>query len=65
LKKLDGQWALQKDILGFTFDGGEKTMQLEEPKREFLLTILQKWSRATAHGRAGIPLTEFESVISK
>ena len=40
-------------------------MQLEEPKREFLLAILHKWSRAAAHGRAGIPLTEFESVISK
>jgi hypothetical protein len=65
LKKLDGQWALQKDILGFAFDGEAKTMQLEEPKREFLLAILQKWTRSAAHGKAGIPLTEFESVIAK
>jgi hypothetical protein len=28
LKKLEGQWALHKDILGFMFDGDAKTMQL-------------------------------------
>ena len=37
LKKLEGEWALVKDVLGFTFDGDKKTMILEEPKREFLL----------------------------
>lgn len=45
----------QEDILGFTFDGDAK----------FIMAIMHKWSRAVAHGRAGIPLAEFESVISK
>ena len=67
LKKHDGQWALQKDILGFTFTGrpGAKTMQLEHPKREFLLTILHKWIRTLARSQTGIPLQEFESIIQK
>jgi len=70
LKKIlkgEGVWALQKDILGFQFDGDTdaKTLQLEEPKRDFLLTILHKWIRSTNQGRAPIPFSEFRSVISK
>jgi hypothetical protein len=67
LRKGDGTWSLEKDLLGFTFDGtpGSHTMQLEAPKREFLLTILHKWLRATRRSRMGIPLTEFESVTQK
>jgi hypothetical protein len=63
LKQLEGQWALQKDILGFTFDGDKKTMVLEEPKCKFLLTILHKWVCAGTEGGAGIPFAEFESVV--
>jgi hypothetical protein len=65
--KGEGVWALQKDILGFMFDGevGAKTMQLEGPKRDFLLAILQKWIRAANSGMAPIPFAEFESVTSK
>jgi hypothetical protein len=67
LLKHDGQLALHKDLLGFTFNGapGGKTMQLEHPKREFLLAILHKWIRASARTNAGILFLEFESVISK
>jgi hypothetical protein len=67
LLKKDGQWALQKDILGFTFSGrpGAKTMQLEHPKHEFLLTVLHKWVRTSARTCAGIPMQEFESVTQK
>jgi hypothetical protein len=45
LAKGDGQWALNKALLGFVFDGapGNKTMHLEPSKREFLLVILHKW----------------------
>ena len=65
--KGEGVWALQKDILGFLFDGeaGAKTLQLEAPKREMLLAILHKWIRSTTRGKAPIPFTEFRSVISK
>lgn len=67
LGKGDGTWSLTKDLLGFTFDGtpGRQTMQLEAPKREFLLTILHKWLRAAKRSHMGIPLTEFESVTQK
>lgn len=70
LKKLhngDGKFALQKDILGFASNGapGCKTMQLEEPKREFLLAALKKWLRAATQAHSGIVLQEFESIISK
>ena len=36
-KKLESMWMIMKDILGFTFDGVEKTIWLEKSKREALL----------------------------
>jgi hypothetical protein len=65
LKKQDGEWALQKDMLGFTFDGKNKTMQLEEPKRELLLTILHKWLRGARRKSGQVAFLEFESVVAK
>ena len=65
LLKKEGQWALQKDCLGFTFDGEAKTMQLEEPKKEFLLATQTKWIRTAKHKSAGIAFPEFESIIAK
>ena len=61
----DGTWNLRKDILGFTFDGDGKTLWLEAPKREALLTILHQWLRASRASQAGIAFTEFESIIAK
>ena len=51
--------------MGFTFDGIDKTLWLEEPKREALLATLQKWIRAASSRTAGIPFEEFRSVIAK
>ena len=34
MKKLEAMWALNKDILGFTFDGIEKTIWLKDSKRD-------------------------------
>jgi hypothetical protein len=67
LLKGEGTWRLNKDLLGFTFNGapGEQTMQLEAPKQEFLLAILHKWLRASRRARMGIPFAEFESVTQK
>ena len=65
LVKKDGEWDLKKGILGFDFDGEAKTMLLEEPKREFILTVLTKWIRTARHKSAGIPFQEFESVVAK
>ena len=64
-KKLEVMWALNKDILGFTCDGVEKTMWLEEDKRNALLTVLKGWLRASERGRVGVPLGEFQSVVAK
>ena len=65
LKKGDGTWMLRKDILGFTFDGDAKTLWLESPKREALLTTLHTWLRASRATNAGIPFEEFESILAK
>mmetsp|Transcript_24953 Transcript_24953/g.44940 ORF Transcript_24953/g.44940 Transcript_24953/m.44940 type:complete len:447 (-) Transcript_24953:968-2308(-) len=58
-------WALVKDILGFMFDGLGKTIWLEAPKQNALLTILHGWIKAATRSRAGIPFDKFQSVILK
>ena len=45
LKKGDGAWALQKDVLGFEFDGEKRTLLLDEGKRNALLSTLKEWTR--------------------
>ena len=65
LDKLDGSWATVKDILGLTFDGVEKTVWLEEDKRDAILTVLAGWLRSSQDKNFGIPFSEFQSVISK
>ena len=68
LKKLrqgDGKFSTRKCLLGFDFDGEEKTLWLEEEKRALLLTILHGWLRGARRAKAGIPFKEFESVTAK
>ena len=65
LKKGDGTFGTRKCILGFDFDGVDKTIWLEEEKRNTLLTILHKWIRGAKIAHQGIPFAEFESVTSK
>ena len=65
LRKGEGRYALQKDLLGFDFDGAEHTMWLTEDKRAALLTILHSWIRGSRDTKRGIPWEEYESVISK
>jgi hypothetical protein len=64
LRKGEGQYALIKTILGFEFDGQQKTLWLEEEKRVKLLTILHSWIRAGTQNR-GVSFAEFESVVAK
>ena len=64
LLKGEGQYLLFKTMLGFNFDGKQKTMWLEEEKRAKLLTILHGWLWGSSRNR-GIPFREFESVIAK
>ena len=65
LKKQEGTWKLKKEILGFEFDGENKTLWLEESKRDILLTILKGWIRSGKTTQAGVPFDEFRSVIQK
>jgi len=66
LLKLEAMWSLTKDILGFTFDGDNKTIWLEDAKREVLLKTLKQWLRqARRSSTKGIPFEEFRKVISK
>ena len=65
LRKGDGVFSTTKCVLGFDFDGVDKTIWLEEEKRAALLTILQGWLRSSRRSRGGISLGEFESVTAK
>ncbi len=65
LKQGEGIYSTTKTLLGFDFNGEEKTMWLEEAKQEKLLTILKGWIRTGKRGTTGIPFTEFESTIAK
>jgi hypothetical protein len=68
LKKLrhgEGQYSTSKTLLGFDFDGVNKTLWLEESKRAALLLVLKNWIRSSSKGHYGIPFKEFESVIAK
>jgi hypothetical protein len=65
LKQLEAQYATLKTLLGFHFDGINKTMWLKSAKGKKLLTILQGWIRTGHRGTAGIQFKEFESTIAK
>jgi len=65
IRKGDGTFAPTKCLLGFDFDGVNKTLWLEETNRASLLTILHQWIRGATKTRRGIPFSEFESVIAK
>ena len=67
LKKLtkgEGEYDTRKTLLGFDFNGVDKTMWLEEAKREKLLTVLKGWIRMARRER-GIAFAEFRSVTAK
>jgi hypothetical protein len=65
LLKLEGEWAVLKEVLGFEFDGVAKTMQLEPKKRDALLDVLSTWLRAAKKRMKPIQFKDFESVVSK
>jgi hypothetical protein len=65
LRKGDGTYDTTKCLLGFDFDGVNKTIWLEKTKRASLLTILHQWIRGSKKAKRGIPFAEFELVIAK
>ena len=51
LKKQESQWNLQKEVLGFQFDGIKKTIWLEAEKHDALFLTLSKWIQAANNGQ--------------
>jgi hypothetical protein len=65
MKKGESNLSTWKILLGFDFDGLDKTLWLEENKQQKLLTILQKWIHPSKRSNMGIPFDEFQSIIAK
>ncbi len=65
LKQGDREYATTKTILGFDFDGKNKTIWLEEAKRANLLTVLKDWIRLGQSNTIGIAFKDFKSVLAK
>ena len=43
IKKQEVQWNLEKEVLGFQFDGIKKTICLAAKKHDALLITISKW----------------------
>jgi hypothetical protein len=65
LKKGEGTYDTTKCLLGFDFNGVNKTMWLEESNRAALLTILHQWIRGAMKAGRGIPFADFKSITAK
>lgn len=62
----DGAWDTIKDILGFCFNGSDKTIWVAEGKRDALINTMRGWLRATTkNATCGIPFHEFRSTLYK
>jgi hypothetical protein len=59
------QISTTKTLLGFDFNGKDKTMWLETAKQDQLLTILHSWIPTYERSVQGIPFKECESVLAK
>jgi hypothetical protein len=55
----------QKTILGFYFNGINKTIWLEEAKQAHLLMFLHGWIYLSKAGMIGSTFKEFKSVVTK
>jgi hypothetical protein len=64
LKQGEGQYSTLKMLLGFDFDGKQKTLWLEEEKQAEFLTTLKGWIRSAEHEH-GVLFKEFELVTAK
>jgi hypothetical protein len=66
LLQKDGAWDTIKEILGFCFDGSNKTIWVAEGKRDALIATMRGWLRSTAKNATfGIPFAEFRSILYK
>jgi hypothetical protein len=66
LKKGEGQYSTLKMLLGFDFNGKQKTLWLEEEKQAKLLSNLKGWIRSAEHEPGpGVAFKEFELITEK
>ncbi len=65
LCKGKGTFETIKCLLGFKFNGINKTIWLETERRAAILQLLHQWVRGAVKGKRGIPFAEFESVVTK
>lgn len=66
LIKGDGTWDKIKELLGFVFNGTDKTMWLLEGKRDALILFIKIWLWSTQKNAwFGIPFKEFCSSLYK
>ncbi len=65
MEKGDATFDTSKTLLGFDFNGIEKTIWLAEEKRAALLLILKGWIRTSTRAHTGISFKIFESVVAK
>ena len=61
LKQHDGEWSIIKELLGWEFDGEQKTMQLNKEKLATLLAELKTLSRS----KRPVRYNAFEKTIGK
>ena len=61
LLKGEGVWMLEKEILGFMFNGeaNHHTICLPDEKRHAPITIITQWLRSTRDVIRGIPFEAF------
>ena len=67
MKKGDGAWRVDKDMLGFDFNGIKRTIIVDAKKRDELLATLRAWTRLARKKGTGsaarIDFVEFRKTI--
>ena len=61
LRKMEGAWMTRKDILGWTFDGKKKTMELKKDKLDKLMEL----TKTALRSKHGIPFKRFRKMTGK
>jgi len=61
LEKGEGAWALVQEVLGWQFNGADKTLCYNEKKLDIILQGLKQMLRS----RRGVPFTDFEKLMGK
>ena len=61
IKKGEAKWETLKEVLGWLFDGQQKSIQLPEDKVKKILEVIRKMLRS----KVGTPFSEFRKLMGK